>query len=580
MVKKLAASPVNQAVTPVVADPSSNTDSKPKIGGDRYVKKDPSAYNYGARAAFNPENRFVPTGPATQVIQNANIFTGVRGQEHQQAVAIQGDLILAVGTNEEIAKFINDETKVIDAGGKTVTPGLIETHGHLPDIVERTIGRIGKMSDLAKIPPIDGWIRAVGVEPSSLAEFDKYTGDTPAYIESHAGSASWVNSAALKLAREYWAQQPEFYGKPNPSYGDPTRLPVPAGGGVNEKEGSLHYANNLFFDGRDDSGHLPDYEELGGVMPQMSYEVLKGPLEHTMRYFAANGITGFHNMMGTPKDLMSLARLEADGKLTTRVYATQGMSQAKLDTMVTPRFLELMTEVTERFNSERLWTGMVKFNDSSKSIEGLADELVRLNEAGLQAAVHTFGPEVLDSIEMAEGESEPGSTAKLRHRLEHTMGDVARADELGTGGTIQFGAPPAQLTKFPNALKHWGGGTDWDVISDLNPMRMVAMATNSLGSVEEALHAYTSNAAWLGHAEGMVGSLEPGKKADIVLLNQDILGDPSSIPQARPLMTMLDGEVVFQSDNPNGDPEAADYNTWAKKAQKSGLDAAAKLAKE
>lgn len=535
----------------------------------------PRPYRLGARANFNPDVRKIPTGPATIVIQNANVFTGVRGQEHQQAVAIQGDLILAVGTNEEIAKHINEKTRVIDAKGRTVTPGFIETHGHLPDIVERAIGRVDSMEEISQMPPIDGWIRIVGADPGSLKNFDALTGDTPAYWESHAGSGSRVNSAALKLAREYWAKQPTFYGMPNPTFGDPTRLPEPPGGHVTERDGSLHYANNLFFDGRDQDGKLPSYEELGGVMPQMPYEILKEPLRRTMAYFAANGITGFHDMMGSPQDLTSLGKLEKDGHLTARVYKVQGMGQHKLHTQVTDQFLALMDEITQRYNSERLWTGMVKFNDSGTSVAELAEEVRRLNQAGLQAAVHTFGDK-LQSFVRAEKEA-PGSASRLRHRLEHTMGDIGLADELGTGGTFQFSLPPASITKLPNARQHFGIGTDWDVKTNLDPMEMLGPTAQRLGSVDEALHAYTSNAAWLGHAENMVGSLEPGKKADIVMLSNDILDKPSNISKARTALTVFDGEVIFEAAGPNGDPKAASYDNWLRDVQRLGLEAAAKL---
>ncbi|MBK8010029.1 MAG: amidohydrolase family protein [Deltaproteobacteria bacterium] len=530
-------------------------------------------YVLGKRKEFTAALRKVPEGPATLAFVGATVFTGQRGARREQAVAIRGDVVLAVGSDADIRRHINADTRVVNAEGRTVLPGLIETHGHLPDIVERAIGHVDRPSDISDMPAIDGWVRVVGADPGSIDAFDRLRRGRPGYWESHSGAQSKANSTALDLARRYWSTQKTFYGKPNPTFGDPTRLPVPPGGRVDERTGGLFYANNLIFDGRDASGRLPDYEELGGVMPQMSYEILKRPLEHTMRYFAANGITGFHNMMGTPHDLMTLARLEQDGLLTTRVYTVQGMSQAKLHTMVTPRFLALMDEVRRSFNSDRLWTGMVKFNDSGTSVEELAQEINRLNGAGLQAAIHTHGDK-LEAIARANVDH-PGAAKELRHRLEHTMGDVARADQLGTGGTIQFSAPPSSLARHQNALRHWGAGTDWDVITDINPMRMLGLATGTLGSIDEALHGYTSNAAWLGHAEDMVGSLEPGKKADVVLLNRDILAEPSNASHARPLMTVVDGKVVFEAPNANGDPVLASYDHWLREVQAAGLAAAA-----
>ena len=160
------------------------------------------------------------TTPADLVLRNGKILTVDARDSVAQAVAIAGGKIVAVGSNDDVRARIGPATQVIDLGGRTVTPGLIDTHVHFSEVdklfsVDLSDPSVTKMDDVlkrvgepvARLKPGE-WVRGRGWDEGKLAErryitaadLDKVAPDNPVWLTNTTGHYGVANSYALKMA--------------------------------------------------------------------------------------------------------------------------------------------------------------------------------------------------------------------------------------------------------------------------------------------------------------------------------------------------------------------------------------------
>ncbi|MCC7386425.1 MAG: amidohydrolase family protein [Deltaproteobacteria bacterium] len=564
---------------------------------------------------------------ADVVIQNANIHTMNPEQPAAEALTVKKNQIDLVGTNEEAAAQIGPNTRVIDAKGKTITPGFQDAHAHLLYIVElhswtpvRGLSKAEMIAAIQKAEPIGGWIKCFG-EVLSRDEIDaalRAVGkeNIPVYMEGSTGEWSSVNTAALERIEAFHGIDLE--GPHDPAKLKGGHLPVDGHGWVEldasrRPTGRLRYANVLVHAAKDGKSE--------GPMPAATYDDIKDHFAKALEYFGKNGITQFQNAMSTLPELEIYKRYEEERGLPMRIYSSHGMSQFKIHTEVDGEFLERMAGLRSEYNSDLFNVGGVKFNVSpvagessggegskallgflrraydgmpssarrtllqlrqgfnaisfglsgppakaaaprglSYSLEEFTAFIKLLNEAGLQAWIHAIGRDEIELCLQAFAAADPeGKHGHLRHRIEHfsmaTPDQAERAAKLGVAAAVQpeWGFPAGAARKEGMVT---GLGTDWDVIADINPLRQMAAAMAQGLTAREAVERYTVHGAIVSHSEDRLGMIQPGKLADLVMLDRDIVEatSPREVERAKVLMTMVDGKIVHG--DPGDEPKA------------------------
>lgn len=524
---------------------------------------------------------------ADVVMIKGDIWTANPDRASVQALAIGADTILALGSNEEIQGYVGDSTEVIDLGGKFVTPGFIDSHVHfitggfrLSSVQLRDAATpeefIRRIADFAQNQEAGAWITGGdwdhenwGGELPRREWIDSVTQDNPVWINRLDGHMALANTAALQAARI-------------------TRNVKDIAGGevVRDADGEL-------------TGIFKDNAMIwvNKAEPEPSDAQKDRALQAAMDYVAAQGVTSVHNMSGY---MDVYERFRDQEKLITRIYAG----------MPIYRWQQLANKVAEEgFGDKWLRIGGLKgFMDGSLGSHTAAffepytdspadsgflvttpEEMYRwvykADSAGLQPMVHAIGDraisDLLDIYAVAIAEN--GSRDR-RFRIEHAQhiapADFERFQKMNIIASMQpyhaiddgrwaekvIGPERIQNTYAFRSLLDAGArlafGSDWFVAPPVPLEGIYAAVTrrtldgeNPEGwvpgqkiSVEEALMAYTADAAYASFEENIKGTLEVGKLADIAVMNLNILKiNPSAIRDTQVLMTMVGGKVVYQS---------------------------------
>jgi predicted amidohydrolase YtcJ len=540
---------------------------------------------------------------AVTVLRNVRAYTMDARQPEAAALAWRGDRLIAVGAADDVAAAAGAGARVIDGGGRTVVPGLIDSHIHFMSYADYLL-RV----DLDGVPSLEtalervaartatasagAWVRGRGWNnnlwsPTTFPtrhDLDRVTGDHPALLARKDGHSIWVNSAALALA------------------GITRDTPDPPGGRI----------------GRDAQGE-PDgilyegaaMESVYRLVPDESAAERRGAVLQALQNVTAAGLTGFHDCE-SPEAFAAFQELEAAGQLPLRVVMLLALPTLRESIAVGLR---------SGFGSTRLRVGPVKiFSDGSLGsqtaemlapFEGTTDNygvgtisqpdleaaILAASGAGIAVAVHAIGDaanrRVLDAFARARlvesgGVPPPGGADgdgyaryTLRHRIEHAQmvdpADWGRFRELGVIASMQ---PIHATSDMEAADRLWGarvgrGGYAWRSLQQagarlafgsdcpvetFDPLRGIHAAVTRQDKrnqppggwypeerlpVADAVRAYTLDAAYAGGTDHLLGSLTPGKLADLVLLDRDILAsDPQTIPQTEVTATVVGGEVV------------------------------------
>jgi predicted amidohydrolase YtcJ len=529
---------------------------------------------------------------ATLAIVNARIWTGDAGRPWAEALAIAGDRIMSVGSSEQIRRSAQG-AEIIDAGGRLVVPGFIDTHVHFVDGGFRLASvqlRDAKTRDefvarirdfTATVPPgtwITGgdWDHSLwGGELPDREWIDAATPNHPVWINRLDGHMALANSAALETAGV-------------------TRDTTEMSGGE-----IVRRANG------DPTGVLKDNAMtlVDKAMPPPSAEMLDRALQAAMKYVNERGVTSVHNM-GTWRDLETFGRARKSNALTTRIYAAVPLADwERLRNIVARREYG----GHEGRGDEWLRVGALKgfvdgslgshtaafhepFDDAPKdrgllvnTPEDLYAWISGADKAALHVVVHAIGDRanglLLDIYERVQEEN---GTRDRRFRIEHAQHlsppDIQRFGKLGVIPSMQpyhaiddgrwagkFIGPRIRTTYAFRSLLDKGArivfGSDWFVAPPTPLEGIYAAVTrrtldgNNPGgwvpeekiSVEQALRAYTVDAAYASFEEAQKGMLAPGRLADVVMLERNIFDiPPEEIRNVGVVLTAVAGKVVHQ----------------------------------
>jgi predicted amidohydrolase YtcJ len=536
--------------------------------------------------------------PVDLIVVNGNVYTADADREMGEAVAVQGNKILQVGSNREIQRLRRPHTVVIDAKGGAVLPGFNDAHVHLISgglsLRElnlqdaNTLGEIETaISRWIKTHPAHGWLVGRGWTydpfPGGLPSrqlLDALVPTRPAFLRSYDGHTAWVNTAALKLAGI-------TRGTPNPADGlivkDP-RTGEPTGV---LKEGAMALVSQL--------------------VPRASREDRIAAVRAAIAEAHRHGVTSVQTASGTPEDLELFDELRQEAELGVRVYATlSGRGD------LSPDELDTFDELRERYDDDPLFkTGAVKLlvdgvvetrtaamlrpyatgpstsGEPRIPQEALDRMVAELDRRGWQVMVHAIGDRgvrmALDAFAALERRN--GPEAARRHRIEHIEvidpSDVPRFGALGVIASMQpyHSIPePSQMTVWTsnvgperverawafNSIAKANGrlvfGSDWPVmtLSPLLGLHVAVTRTTPEGEPEggwipaerirlqQAIDAYTRDAAWASFDEHRKGTLERDMLADLVILTRDIFAlAPSRLAETDVAVTIFNGRVVY-----------------------------------
>ncbi|MBX2963095.1 MAG: amidohydrolase [Cyclobacteriaceae bacterium] len=522
---------------------------------------------------------------ADRVILNASIWTGDQSNPSAEAMAIAEDSILAVGSNVEIEKYKGPSTEVIDLNGAFVTPGFIDCHVHfltggfnLSGVQLRDAKTkeefISRIKAFAETIPTGTWILGGDWdhenwdgELPTRQWIDAVTPDHPVWITRLDGHMSLANTAALKVAGV-----------------DRSVKDVEGGTIVRDAKGNL---TGIF---KDNASNIIDRH-----VPDPSPEQVDDALQAAMKYVASFGVTSVHHMAGY---IDALERARKNNNMITRIYAMYPISQWQtLDEKIkqegrgdkwlkigglkgfvdgslgshTAAFFEPFTDAP---GDTGLWVN---------TPDQLYTWICAADKAGLQLMVHAIGDRAINTLlNIYERVEQENGSKDRRFRIEHAQHiapqDIPRFASLNVIPSMQpyhaiddgrwaekvIGPERIKTTYAFKSLFDAGAtvafGSDWFVapptplegiyaavtrrtLDDKNPDGWVP---EQKIMVEQALIAYTRNAAYASFDESIKGTLSSGKLADFVVLDNNLFTTaPEEIRNVSVLQTWVGGKQVF-----------------------------------
>jgi predicted amidohydrolase YtcJ len=538
---------------------------------------------------------FAQTKPAADlIIQNARIWTVDPSLPEAESVAILGDRIVAVGSNQQVDAWHGPQTRVVDAAGKRLLPGFNDAHVHFtdggaqldsvelndatsPQEFARRIGERATKTTKGEWVLGGDWdeTKWTPAELPTKELIDAVTPAMPVAVNRYDGHMVLANSLALKLA------------------GITAQTPDPAGGViVRDKQGNP-------------TGALKDAAEdlLFKAVPPPSHDQRRHAIERALEHAASLGVTSVQHMNPDYADIAIYSELLDEGKLTTRIYAapliTQVDDQVKIGIRRAFGGPYLRIGAVKAYSDGSLGSTTAYFfepysdqpgnrgllSDEMHPISLMQDRMMRADAAGLQICTHAIGDAGISAILdiYAAIEKEHGSRDR-RWRIEHSqhlaVKDFDRFAQLHVIASVQpyhaiddgrwaegrIGHDRASRTyAFRTLLNHGvrlAFGTDWEV-APLNPMLTLYAATtratldgkNPDGwfpeqklTIKEAIEAYTMGSAYAEFQESEKGSITPGKLADMVLLSDDVLSiDPVKIRDVKVFKTWVGGKLTYDN---------------------------------
>ncbi|MDX1507615.1 MAG: amidohydrolase [Woeseiaceae bacterium] len=496
--------------------------------------------------------------------------------------------VVATGDGDLAADYPN--ARQIDGKGLYLLPGLTDSHAHLSSYgfaairldlvgtpsVEDAVERIRRY---AADNPRARWILGRGwnqvlwpvKEFPTAADIDAVVSDRPVWLRRIDGHAAWANSVALELA------------------GIDDDTPDPIGGKiVRDDDGK---ATGVLIDKAMDM--------VDELVPSPNKDEIRAAFLKAIELLVPEGMTGMHDAGISTTEAEVLMSMADDGELDMRIYAMISDAGEHLDAIGEP---------IKGYGNDRLDIQSVKlYSDGALGSRGAAmidpysddtenrglpfwtqDELdsfvAKANGMGFQVGIHAIGDlgnrMALDAFEKVQG----GEPSPLRNRIEHAqiiaLEDIPRFAELGVIASMQTIHATSDMNMAEDRVgsERIQGGYAWRRLLDSGAVIAngsdfpVELSNPFLGlyaavarqdrdglpeggwyseqamTRAEALHSYTLAAAYAAHAEERMGSLEPGKWADFIVVDRDFFEIPASeIDDIRVLQTWVGGELVFSA---------------------------------
>lgn len=540
----------------------------------------------------------LPPG-ADLLLTNARVYTLDAAAPWAEAVVVTDERIVYVGDAASAAEWVGGNTRVVDLRGALVMPGFQDTHIHpisggvealacdLNDLEGVSAYRT-RIAEFASANPSLPWITGGGW---SMAEFgpggrpgkallDELVPDRPVFLSSADGHSAWVNSVALEIAGI-------TADTPDPIDGIIDRDPV-----TGELIGSLQ------------EGAMRLVESY---IPPTTQETLRAGMAFSRNMLHGYGITSIQVAYAREPDLQAMVDLDEAGELNLRIAAAlwwerdQGLEQVSGLIDLRERYTQGNLRVTgvkimqdgvmENYTAVMLEPYLIP--ERSRGIPMVEPELLKqvvtsLDAEGFQVHFHAIGDgavrQALDAIETARQANGP---ADHRHHISHLElihpDDVGRFAALDTVANFQplWAYPDRYITELTvpfigEERAQWlypissvlaaGGeivfGSDWSVTT-ANPFPQIETAVTRRNpqtnqgdallpkqaiSLADAVAAFTLNAARVNHQEEVTGSIEVGKFADLIVLDQNLFEiAPQAISDTRVQLTLFSGQPVFGS---------------------------------
>ncbi|MGA9160677.1 MAG: amidohydrolase [Actinomycetota bacterium] len=549
-------------------------------------------------------------GTADLAFVNGDVYTVDASRRWASAVAVSEGAIVAVGTEAEIHTAIGTSTDVIDLRGRMLLPGFQDAHVHPPssgfEMLHCNLSEAYSIEGYERIvagyasdhPDDDPWIVGGGwsmdVFPSGNPPkdvLDRVVADRPVYLFSRDGHSVWVNSRALEIA------------------GVTRETPDPSDGWIvrdvhGEPAGTLHEGAHRLVERHVPQPTTSEWIEglraaqrhlhslgitawqdaiVGGSTPTLdAYLAFAGSGELTARVV---GALWWDRDRGL-EQIEDLVQARARGRVGRFVATSVKIMQDGVIENHTAAVLEPYLDADGSPTDNR--------GRSFVDAEELKACVTRLDSEGFQVHVHAIGErgvrEALDAFEAARTANGPND---LRHHIAHiqvvhpddiprfrALGVVANAQPLWAVNegqmlhlTIPFLGPERSGWQYPfGSLLRSGAvlamGSDWSV-SSANPLWEMHVAVNRTApsayeygggtgdpflpeeriDLPAAIAGFTINSAYVNHLDELTGSIEVGKRADLVVLDRNVFAHPAEeIADARVVLTLVDGERVFDAE--------------------------------
>jgi predicted amidohydrolase YtcJ len=538
-----------------------------------------------------------PVSPADLVLLGGQVYTMSPARTWAQAVVVRDGRIAFVGDDSLASRYIGRRTRVLDLGGSMVLPGFQDTHVHplsgglelgecnLNDAgtraeVERAVAEYARTRpDLAWIKG-NGWSLPVFPAANPRRELlDRLIPDRPAFFYSEDGHSAWVNSRALAMAgiTRDTRDPPNGRIERDPTTGEPSGT---------LRESAMGLVSSL----------LPPYT------PGQRIGAVRRALADANRF----GITSLTDADADEDYLEAYAAVARGEGLTARVTAAIHAGDDSIAAEVARA-----SRLRQRYSAPRLSVGTVKLyadgvieartaallqpyldrpgyrGELNYPEEDFKHRIAAYDRAGFQIHIHAIGDRAirvsLDGLEKARAENGPRDARPVLAHIQlidpadqprfRRLGVAAsfqpywaQADGYITDLTLPALGPARSRWLYPiNTMLNTGavvvGGSDWTV-SSLNPLDAIEVALTrrdtglppgpawipeERADLPRMLAAYTINAAWVTRSERETGSLEPGKVADLIVIDRNLFDlPPDRIHEARVLLTLVEGAGVWR----------------------------------
>ena len=525
---------------------------------------------------------------ADTAIHNIAGYTSSGEGTVEFAVMVFDDEGRVVATGGDDLLEAHPDALRVDGGGKVVLPGLVDAHAHVAGLgflktsldltgVQSVDDAVARIATYAKEKPHVRWITGRGWnqvlwpvrEFPNAGQIDAAVNDRPVWLRRIDGHAGWANSAAMEIA------------------GIDADTPDPVGGKIVRDDNG--HATGIFID--------KAMSLIGSHVPQPDKAEGRAAIKAAVDTLLAEGITSVHDAGISVANAEIYMSMADDGELGMRIYAMTGGAGEVLDAIGKPIY---------RYGDDRLEIASVKlYTDGALGSRGAAmiepysddpenrglpfwtqeelDAMVeKANGMGFQVGIHAIGDlgnrMALDAFDRVQD----GKPSPLRNRIEHsqivTLDDIPRFATLGVIASMQATHATSDKNMAEDRIgpERILGGYAWRRMLDAgvvlangsdfpvelsNPFHGLYASVSRQGrdgepdggwyadqalTRAEALHSFTLAAAYAARQEDRLGSLEPGKWADFIVIDRDYFTIPvSEIDDIIVLETWLGGDKVY-----------------------------------